>query len=92
MANIVEVILYRLLSISVVLSKLKKELKAAASHVDFPISQSELGNLPYLTGVIKKGLRLSYGRAHAVSEYLMSLCYSKTAIGRGPSQQVLLAE
>ncbi|RDL40615.1 Cytochrome P450 [Venustampulla echinocandica] len=43
------------------LLKLKNELKAASKDKDSPLSLVELQSLPYLTGVVLEGLRLSYG-------------------------------
>lgn len=55
------VITYHLLSNPRVLENLKLELLAAIPDSNVSIPQSNLENLPYLTGVIKEGLRLSYG-------------------------------
>lgn len=55
------VITYHLLSNPTVLRTLKSELEAAIPNTKASTPLSSLENLPYLTGVIKEGLRLSYG-------------------------------
>jgi cytochrome P450 len=52
---------YHLLSNPTVMRSLKEELAEAIPDVDVAPLQATLMNLPYLTGVIKEGLRLGYG-------------------------------
>jgi len=58
--------------------KLRKELLGAFPDPDQPIPFTELEKLPYLTGVVKEGLRLSFG--------VMSRL-AKTASGDGATFQ-----
>jgi cytochrome P450 len=60
-AWILTVITCHLLSNPVVLRKLKIELATAIPDPDVITPEATLSNLPYLTGVIKEGLRLGYG-------------------------------
>jgi cytochrome P450 len=55
------VIICHLLSNPTILQKLKAELATAIQDPDIATPEATLANLPYLTGVIKEGLRLSYG-------------------------------
>src|SRR5579871_1421973 len=55
------VIVCHLLSNPAILLKLKAELSTAMPDPDIVTPEATLANLPYLTGVIKEGLRLSYG-------------------------------
>ena len=55
------VTIYHLLANPSLLNKLKIELKEAIPDPNSEISLTTLEKLPYLTGVIKEGLRLSYG-------------------------------
>jgi cytochrome P450 len=62
-------ITYHLLSHPDVLRTLKEELAKAIPDPDVVTPEATLSNLPYLTGVIKEGLRLGYGisgRLHRV--------------------------
>jgi cytochrome P450 len=62
-------ITYHLLSNPTVLRTLKEELAKAIPDPNAVTSEVTLSNLPYLTGVIKEGLRLGYGvsgRLHRV--------------------------
>jgi cytochrome P450 len=62
-------ITYHLLSNPVVLRTLKEELAEAIPDAEIVTPEATLSNLPYLTGVIKEGLRLGYGisgRLHRV--------------------------
>ncbi|PMD41073.1 cytochrome P450 [Hyaloscypha variabilis F] len=54
-------ITFHLLSNPVVLRKLKEELAKAIPDPEVVTPEATLANLPYLTGVIKEGLRLGYG-------------------------------
>lgn len=60
-AWILTVITCHLLSNPTVLRKLKTELAAAITDPGISTPETTLENLPYLTGVIKEGLRLGYG-------------------------------
>ena len=60
-AWILTVIVCHLLSNPLVLRKLKAELVVAMPDPEIVIPEATLANLPYLTGVIKEGLRLGYG-------------------------------
>lgn len=60
-AWILTVIVCHLLSNPSVLRKLKEELAVAMPDPKMVIPEATLANLPYLTGVIKEGLRLGYG-------------------------------
>jgi cytochrome P450 len=55
------VIICHLLSNPTILQKLKSELATAIPDPDMVTPEATLANLPYLTGVIKEGLRLGYG-------------------------------
>jgi cytochrome P450 len=62
-------ITFHLLSNPAVLRTLKEELAKAIPNLDVVTPEATLSNLPYLTGVIKEGLRLGYGisgRLHRV--------------------------
>jgi cytochrome P450 len=64
-------ITFHLLSNSAVLRTLKEELAKAIPNPDIVTPEATLSNLPYLTGVIKEGLRLGYGisgRLHRVPQ------------------------
>lgn len=54
-------IAYHLLTNPPILLKLKLELQAASAELDASGNQIIAEKLPYLTAVIKEGLRLSYG-------------------------------
>lgn len=54
-------ITYHLLANPSVLRALKQELLTAIPDPDIAIPEAALAKLPYLTGVIKEGLRLGYG-------------------------------
>ncbi len=60
-AWILTVIICHLLSNPLVLRNLKAELAVAMPDPEIVIPEAALANLPYLTGVIKEGLRLGYG-------------------------------
>ncbi|CZR61295.1 related to cytochrome P450 CYP3/CYP5/CYP6/CYP9 subfamilies [Phialocephala subalpina] len=55
------VVTYNLLTNPRVLKKLKEELETTISDINVSTPLAVLENLPYLSGVIKEGLRLSYG-------------------------------
>jgi cytochrome P450 len=62
-------ITYHLLSNPTILQTLKEELAKAIPDPNVVTLEATLSNLPYLTGVIKEGLRLGYGisgRLHRV--------------------------
>jgi cytochrome P450 len=64
-------ITFHLLSNSSVLQTLKEELANAIPDPDAVTPEATFSNLPYLTGVIKEGLRLGYGisgRLHRVPQ------------------------
>jgi cytochrome P450 len=52
---------YHLISNPHLLKELKTELAGAIPDPDVSTSQTALEQLPYLTGVVKEALRLSYG-------------------------------
>jgi cytochrome P450 len=54
-------ITYQLLANPAILRKLKEELAEAIPDPDVVTPEATLANLPYLTGIIKEGLRLGYG-------------------------------
>lgn len=54
-------ITYHLLANPTILKTLKEELAVAIPNPDIVTPEATLSNLPYLTGVIKEGLRLGYG-------------------------------
>jgi cytochrome P450 len=60
-AWVLTVITCHLLSNPAILQKLKAELATAMPDPDIVTQGTTLANLPYLTGVIKEGLRLGYG-------------------------------
>ena len=55
------VIVFHLLSKPDLLRRLKQELESARSKSENNLSLSDLERLPYLTAVLKEGLRLGYG-------------------------------
>lgn len=55
------VITYHLLCNPTILKKLKTELATAIQDPEIATPEATLEKIPYLTGVIKEGLRLSYG-------------------------------
>jgi cytochrome P450 len=59
-AWVLTVITCYLLSNPAILQKLKAELAAAMPDPDIVIPEATLASLPYLTGMIKEGLRLGY--------------------------------
>ncbi|KAH0541570.1 hypothetical protein FGG08_003982 [Glutinoglossum americanum] len=64
-AHVLKQTTYYLLADPEVLRKLKAELAAAKTRAGTPsIPLKQLEQLPYLTGVINEGLRLSYGVSH----------------------------
>ncbi|KAF9019750.1 cytochrome P450 [Hymenopellis radicata] len=72
--------LFHLLSNEPAKKKLQAELQAAWPEKDTPFSYEMAEKLPYLTGVIKEGLRLSYG----VPVALPRIVTSPTVIDRTP--------
>jgi cytochrome P450 len=69
LSQVLTYISFHLLSNPVVLRTLKEELAKAIPDPDVVTLEATLANLPYLTGVIKEGLRLGYGvsgRLHRV--------------------------
>lgn len=55
------VLTYHILANPAILRKLKLELQAAIPDPDINMEHAALEKLPYLTAVIKEGIRLSYG-------------------------------
>jgi cytochrome P450 len=67
---------YHLLTNPILLRKLKNELQAAIPDPNISVPQSVLENLPYLTGVIKEGLRFSGGSSRLARIPLEPLAFS----------------
>lgn len=55
------VLTYHILANPSILRKLKQELQAAIPDPDISTDQAAVERLPYLTAVIKEGVRLGYG-------------------------------
>ena len=60
-AHMLKLTSFHLLANPVILQKLKAELASATPNPGSPIPLRQLEQLPYLTGVVNEGLRMSYG-------------------------------
>ena len=66
-AHTLETLTYHLLTNVDILATLKAELRSAIPDASQPVSLQKLEQLPYLTAVIKEGLRMAYGASHRLS-------------------------
>lgn len=69
---------YFVLSTPAILSKLKAELEAVIPDPSQPLNLITLERLPFLTGVVQEGVRLS----HAISHRLHRICPDETLVYR----------
>lgn len=69
---------YFTLALPDILSRLKAELEAAIPDPSQPLSLAALERLPFLTGVVQEGVRLS----HAISHRLHRICPDETLVYR----------
>ncbi|EKG16029.1 Cytochrome P450 [Macrophomina phaseolina MS6] len=67
---------YFALASPAILSQLKRELEAAIPDPGQPLNLIALEQLPYLTGVVQEGVRLS----HAISHRLHRICPDETLV------------
>ncbi|CVK87181.1 related to cytochrome P450 CYP3/CYP5/CYP6/CYP9 subfamilies [Fusarium proliferatum] len=74
---------YFVLATPDILSRLKDELKAAIPDPSQPLSLLVLERLPFLTGVVQEGVRLS----HAISHRLHRICPDETLVYRADDRE-----
>ncbi|KAK1478824.1 hypothetical protein CTAM01_14922 [Colletotrichum tamarilloi] len=74
---------YFVLSTPEILSRLKAELEAAIPDPSQPLSLLVLERLPFLTGVVQEGVRLS----HAISHRLHRICPDETLVYRAGDRE-----
>ncbi|SCV58246.1 related to cytochrome P450 CYP3/CYP5/CYP6/CYP9 subfamilies [Fusarium fujikuroi] len=74
---------YFVLATPDILSRLKDELEAAIPDPSQPLSLLVLERLPFLTGVVQEGVRLS----HAISHRLHRICPDETLVYRADDRE-----
>ncbi|KAK1470715.1 hypothetical protein CCUS01_00830 [Colletotrichum cuscutae] len=74
---------YFVLATPEILSRLKAELEAAIPDPSQPLSLLVLERLPFLTGVVQEGVRLS----HAISHRLHRICPDETLVYRAGDRE-----
>ncbi|KAK1984580.1 cytochrome P450 [Colletotrichum cereale] len=74
---------YFVLATPAILTRLKAELEAAVPDPSQPLSLVHLEGLPFLTGVVQEGVRLS----HAISHRLHRICPDETLVYRAGERE-----